>query len=195
MSIYYAAGIGFTPAAPGPFRFVGSSPGDIFEAMHRDISRIRIGDFNGDGMTDIAAVEGLESSSPMSIYLSTGISFGPPIPGPTLAVGVEEQLDIDRVGTGDFNGDGRTDVARNDAWGYEAPMSIYATGGGPIDLLGTIRNGRGGTETITYLPSSVWGGRLPLGLIRFFGHRTKGSYGVPHGPRVEASEADITAVA
>jgi len=28
---------------------------------------------------------------------------------------------------------------------------------------------------------------LRLGLIRFFGHRTKGGYGVPHGPGVEAA--------
>jgi predicted DNA-binding transcriptional regulator AlpA len=34
-----------------------------------------------------------------------------------------------------------------------------------------------------------------LGLIRFFGHQPKGEYGVQHGPGVEASEADISALA
>jgi len=51
----------------------------------------------------------------------------------------------------------------------------------------------GGAATYRYWPDGLERGRL--GLIRFFGHRAKGGYGVPHEPTVEAGEGDITATA
>ena len=81
-----------------------------------DYSRIKTGDFNGDGKTDFYRVGGSGSESPDEIYLSRGDgTFTPPYNGPNTYVDsavIRASADISRIRLADFNGDGRTDVYR-----------------------------------------------------------------------------------
>ncbi|MBI3358612.1 MAG: hypothetical protein HY037_03355, partial [Nitrospirae bacterium] len=77
---YTSGGNSFNSPVSGPTRWVNNSIG----GASIDISRVKLGDFNGDGKTDIAAVEGWGSSQPMSIYLSKGDgTFAAAVSGPT----------------------------------------------------------------------------------------------------------------
>ncbi|MFH1017963.1 MAG: RHS repeat-associated core domain-containing protein [Pseudomonadota bacterium] len=100
---------------------------------------VALGDFNGDGRTDLGYIP--PSGSP-SIYLSTGyLSFGRTVQAP--AGGSCHWV-------GDFNGDGKTDIAVS-AGTY---VAFNVATGGPADLLRRIGNGYGAVEQIAYRPSS-----------------------------------------
>jgi RHS repeat-associated protein len=68
-----------------------------------DASRVRVGDFNGDGKADFADV--MDGASQINVFLSRGDGtfhlVGVPMP---------HQMASARVQTGDFDGDGRTDL-------------------------------------------------------------------------------------
>lgn len=150
MSVYLATGSGFTSRYDGPIRF--------FDAVRPDesLARVRLGDFNGDGRTDLAFVEGSLGSAAMSIYLSHGDGFDAPVAGPTRTVSGASTLayELRRVGVGDFDGDGRTDIIGNNASGADTPMSVYLAQGRFPDLLTARSNGIGGSLAIAYASSS-----------------------------------------
>ncbi|MGB9716478.1 MAG: RHS repeat domain-containing protein, partial [Thermodesulfovibrionales bacterium] len=100
-----------------------------------DVSRVKLGDFNGDGKTDILRLNGRGGpAQPMSIYFSTGDGFTGAIAGPSVYVDDDADhasVDVSRVKLGDFNGDGKTDIAYVHGWGSTEPMDIYlSTGNG-----------------------------------------------------------------
>ncbi len=109
------------------------------------------GDFNGDGRSDIAAIHQDGSVG----YSWTAFSNGDGTYNKVLfnRSGIETNP-YTKVFPGDFNGDGKADIAalhHNDTPGY----SWLATASGPIpDLLAGLNNGIGGTTTIAYQPST-----------------------------------------
>ena len=108
------------------------------------------GDFNGDGKTDIALTR--PTWNGFRLRLSNGDSFTSAWWG-TDADGMV--LDGQTyVSTGDFNGDGKADIA------YTRPtwnaFSVAISNGPMGDFMNSISNGLGGATTITYAPSTQW---------------------------------------
>ena len=96
-------------------------------------SRIKTGDFNGDGRTDFYYVKGLGSELNDQVYLSRGNgSFAPPYSGPKTYVDaalLRGSVDISRLRLADFNGDGRTDVYRINGFHSAAQDDLYLSKG------------------------------------------------------------------
>jgi RHS repeat-associated protein len=150
MSIYLSNGDGtFAMPTAGPQRTITSGA---------DIKRIHYGDFNGDGRTDILAVEGWNSWRPMSLYLSNGDGTFRLSSDATPVRGIGSTLDIDRVHVaGDVDGNGAIDLAAVEGNGSAAPMTIYwSVGHEGDDLLTGVKNGMGGSTRISYAPSTLW---------------------------------------
>jgi RHS repeat-associated protein len=87
----------------------------------------RTGDFNADGRTDFIQAFNSGGTKIWRVALSTGTSFNfqPWTAGPT--------TDVDKVQTGDFNGDGMTDFMMPDLSGSSGPNQWYiylSTGAG-----------------------------------------------------------------
>jgi hypothetical protein len=78
---------------------VASSPGVL--------GSLSTGDFNGDGITDLAVAGYANSSTPGSVYVLLGKAGG------TFQTAVGYAVDIlpQSIAIGDFNGDGKTDIA------------------------------------------------------------------------------------
>jgi len=133
MSIYLSNDSGFDASLPGPTVWVAATLNDTTV----DIARVITGDFNGDGKTDIARINGWGTSAAMSIFLSNGNGFATSISGPAISVaGTIDMalIDISRVKIGDFNGDGKTDIARINGWGTTDPLSIFRSNGAGFEL-------------------------------------------------------------
>jgi RHS repeat-associated protein len=159
MSIYLATGTGFASAFSGPSRFFSSLYPD------QSLGRPRLGDFNGDGKTDIAFIEGDSGSAPISIYLSEGYRYAPPVAGPVRSIsgGTALAYELQRVAIGDFDGDGRIDFIANNSSGNSVPMSVYFAQGSFPDLLATSSNGIGRTATVVHGSSSAYSNtQLPV---------------------------------
>jgi RHS repeat-associated protein len=144
-TIYLSHGNGtFAAGYAGPSRSAGSLD---------DIARVKFGDFNGDGYIDLLAVEGACVATTVYLGRSNG-TYATTVAGPTRCGSAS--TDITRVVVEDFSGDGISDVAAVEGWNSAPAMSIYLTQGGPHDLLTSIDNGIGATQTIAYVPSSAW---------------------------------------
>ncbi|MFH1018598.1 MAG: FG-GAP-like repeat-containing protein [Pseudomonadota bacterium] len=154
ISIYFSNGDsaqkvfqGFAVSRTGPVRIISS---DLIK-RYADVARIRTGDFNGDGKTDFIAMEGWDTTENMSVYLSNGdgtftnlIHEGParlvssyPYQAEYLgyygSYDTERPMDHARLRFGDFNGDGKTDLALIEGYGMlstPVPMNIYLSLGG-----------------------------------------------------------------
>ncbi len=124
--VYLSKGDGtFTSANIGPSTYID---GASYEKANSTVSRIKFGDFNGDGLTDVYRIYGVNTMAD-SIYLSKGDgTFTSKLSGPKTPIGSKNleytNLDIKRIRFGDFNGDGMTDVYR-----------IRGLGGGPTDTI------------------------------------------------------------
>ncbi len=120
---------------------------------------IVLGDFNGDGLTDIA----YESSATAdNIYvLLARESDGSPF-FDAKSWGIVPTWDAVRTAVGDFNGDGMMDVATRN--GSTATITVARSRPLNPDLLASIQNGLGGSTTISYAPSTQYqnSGNLPL---------------------------------
>jgi RHS repeat-associated protein len=125
----------------GPKLPYGKSPFDYENGSLHDDTRLKFGDFNGDGLTDIAIVNGSVGSTAqaMSIHLSYGRfgAFSQAIPGPLQKLYNTDQFySTSWIPMGDFNGDGRTDIGYNTqpgqpltinlSLGYEASTLTFA---------------------------------------------------------------------
>jgi RHS repeat-associated protein len=106
-------------------------------------SRCILGDFNGDGNADIACYTGTSGSEEFNGKWSMGFSTGSgwstvEWPGPPVATSKEDgRVIANECITGDFNGDGRTDIACN--YGGESKESIaYRKANGDCPELKTI---------------------------------------------------------
>jgi RHS repeat-associated protein len=107
------------------------------------------GDFNGDGKTDIACYTA--ANGVWHVALSTGSGWNSTMwsggPGPGIPIG-------NQCVTGDFNGDGKTDMAcytaANGVW------HVALSAGAAVDLLAQLQNISGGITTIEYTASTAY---------------------------------------
>jgi RHS repeat-associated protein len=131
-----------------------------------------IGDFNGDGLTDLLQYNssgwgsipvcqstgtGWSCSNLMATYTGFGNSGGAGNAGYGVYSGGTAL-------TADFNGDGKVDILQyNPSWGS---IPVVLSDGGPGDLVSMLTNGLGGSTTVAYQPSSAWSNTfLPLGMV------------------------------
>ncbi|OZG72357.1 hypothetical protein BTA51_16640 [Hahella sp. CCB-MM4] len=111
---------------------INSSVPDTIEGAHIDLARIKYGDFNGDGKTDIYYVNGWGGASRDKIYLSHGDGSYTTVNG--LNTYVKDSMegapvDISRINMGDFNGDGRTDIYYINGWGGSSRDDVFLSNG------------------------------------------------------------------
>jgi len=108
------------------------------------------GDFNGDGRTDLLNAENRGNGLRWWVCRSTGNAFACEDWGP-VAPDIDRGQRNENVYTGDFDGDGRTDMLvrlKNGTWSV-----ITAGNGSPFgDLLSTVTTGFGATTQVTYAP-------------------------------------------
>jgi hypothetical protein len=128
---------GFTAASGSPFP-VGSSP--FFVA---------VGDFNGDGKPDLAITNHADNN--VTVLLGNGTGGFAPAPGSPFPVGSEPLS----VAVGDFNGDGKPDLA----------TANYSDGSVTV-LLG---NGAGGFTAAPYSPLPAGNGPQSVAVGDFNG--------------------------
>jgi RHS repeat-associated protein len=109
------------------------------QASAWDVSRFRFGDFDGDGLTDIAHLEGWGSAAPMTVCRWTKFTDAwhdaqltctvTDTPSFWIATGYDNTVDHQRVQVGDFNGDGRDDLLRVNGWGAPAASTLCLSRG------------------------------------------------------------------
>ncbi|HEX4823593.1 MAG TPA: FG-GAP-like repeat-containing protein [Candidatus Polarisedimenticolaceae bacterium] len=109
---------------------------------------VPLGDYNGDGRTDIGFNTGIGSNA--NVYLSEG--FSSTSINFSNSIGAASGYRFDCGLTADVNGDGKDDLIDTQS----SPVQVYLSSGSPPDLLSTATNGQGGKITVTYTPSSRW---------------------------------------
>jgi RHS repeat-associated protein len=121
------------------------------------------GDFNGDGKTDIAHAR--TSWGMWRVSLSNGYEFKTEDWTTSPYLAIENLTDgHERVITGDFSGDGKTDIAHArkewDGWRVSFDQSAIIP-----DLLASIKNSLGGTTAIKFKSSTDYDNpRLPFSI-------------------------------
>ncbi|MGI0116627.1 FG-GAP-like repeat-containing protein, partial [Zooshikella sp. RANM57] len=107
------------------------------------------GDFNGDGMADLAWV--YSSQAGLDVTVALGVGDGTFLPATLKRLsGLAYEKDNAKL-TGDFNGDGLMDLA----WLYSGPSGLDETVALSLEkkpLVSQITNGLGQTTTLTYQP-------------------------------------------
>ena len=111
-------------------------------------------DFTGDGLLDLAGEWNsggtINFNDYVKVALNTGNGFGGANSwlGPVLSGSLF-------LYSGDFTGDGISDIAVNADYGGSS-LIVYPANGPVPDLLTGVTNGLGGSYTINYTPSSAW---------------------------------------
>ena len=150
--VYLSNGDGtFSAGGTGPLTHVGSEPGDA----SLDFSRIKFGDFNGDGMLDVYQVNGWNGYGQDKVHLSNGDgTFAAPVDGLNTYIGGtidQASFDISRINLGDFNGDGMLDVYQVNGWGDQQQDKVNLNQAKP-PLLTKVTDNFGVFTEITYKP-------------------------------------------
>lgn len=145
----------------------------------RDVARVSVGDFNGDGLSDLYVIYGSESAYPGGIFLSRGDGYFKSLisiqnPGPQFYIhngGIETYVgnlerankDMSRLKFADLNGDGRTDIYKvnGNASGTATDVIYLANADGSFVNAKTMP----GKKTV--VASGVKAGMLDLSLLRF----------------------------
>ena len=107
-----------------------------------------LGDFNGDGRTDIMWWQPYGPAG-YRVCLSTGMAFDCSSGIWGLSAAPAENFENVRVG--DFNGDGKSDIA---AWtgGANSAWNVGLATGSPMDMLRRVTNGLSAATVFTYKP-------------------------------------------
>ncbi|MBI2390153.1 MAG: VCBS repeat-containing protein [Deltaproteobacteria bacterium] len=157
-----ASFITFLSNGDGSFRKSYSSTGSNSDW---DASRVYLGDFDGDGKTDLVSYYGgISVAQSFITFLSNGDGsfrkrFG--------STGSNSDWNADRTWVGDVDGDGKADLLSY--WGGISVAQSFITfrpSATPTDALTTLGNGRGGTTNVSYSPSSTWANTyLPSGMV------------------------------
>lgn len=117
----------FQSPIPGPSVQVASLIGSPTELA--DLAKVRVADFNGDGISDIAVLSSPTLGWPIALYLSTPSGqFLPPIQGPNVVLSdymLDPMSGISRIKIADFNGDGRADFMVQDGSGRYDGVEFY----------------------------------------------------------------------
>jgi len=151
MSIYIGRGDGtFEPEKAGPPHIVY----DGQERQDRDVSRVKLADMNGDGLTDIYVVHGVNTQgTPARVWINQGNADFVEYAGPPHKVDdntINETLDIARVMLADMTGDGASDVYVVNGWASTAQAYLYRLAVTPGDRVTSITNGLGAAVQIDY---------------------------------------------
>jgi RHS repeat-associated protein len=114
-----------------------------------------VGDITGDGRADVVHVNTNNGTASADVLESTGTDFTKRNWGSWSNIG-------NFGAAGDFNGDGRTDVAMmvKNASGQWWPNNVLSPGGSYPDLLTGVKNSLGGTTTVAYKGSPAWTGNV-----------------------------------
>jgi len=117
-----------------------------------DISRIKLGDFNGDGLTDVYYVRGWGAVKTDDLFLFNGdLTYKRVNGAPTWVSNTTARAGVDtnRVRFGDFDGDGISDIYRINGWGSSVADGMWVNSS-EKEIVHSINNGRGGSEVIYY---------------------------------------------
>jgi hypothetical protein len=163
-----AAALAFSPAPHSPYAttrpaFVANSGGILGGAA--------AGDFNGDGISDVAVVDGTgvpvfspgESVSVLLGSRSDGLTLAP---GPPAAIYTGGYMSASGpIATGDFNGDGKTDVAVVDSV-HNTVAILLGNGHGELHLSGTPTSFSGGGSASSIATGDFNGdGKLDVAVV------------------------------
>jgi RHS repeat-associated protein len=115
------------------------------------------GDFNGDGITDLACYDANKNDGTWNVVMSFGSSWQNLIwSGPKLTMPLTQYPVVAQCFTGDFNGDGKTDIACLGGTGSTNNWNVALSHTFPTDLLSSVSNGVGGYTSIQYTPSTQY---------------------------------------
>jgi RHS repeat-associated protein len=153
---WQGAGTATYSADPAATNFVGTAPRcRTWSGLDLPAAKILWGDFNGDGRSDMAGiVKAPGNVNVLKVCTSTGTNFACtvwPTPAGVTLPNIGTNIS-DTLLAGDFNGDGRTDIAIKSASG--AWVILYAGSGTPkpVDAITKITNGLGATTSLNYAP-------------------------------------------
>ena len=119
------------------------------------------GDYNGDGKTDLSNTFNGGGLMVTDVHVSTGDDFAFKRWATSQGGFSTSQNWI----VGDFNGDGKTDLAKYWGSGGQVNADVHVSSGGFADIMISRTNESGGTESISYLSSTTWSGQnFPQGI-------------------------------
>lgn len=161
MEVYLSKGDGTFTTAPGDS---GGNALGLGSDWNGDYVDVALGDFNGDGRADVVrqtkGIWGSGSYRIMEVYLGKGDGTFAKAPGDAggnaLGLGSDWNGDYVNAYLGDLNGDGKTDILRQEtgAWGGDSTrqVQIYLPTQHISDLLTAVTSGLGVQTTVTYKP-------------------------------------------